>query len=308
MKKNLILKTLALFGILLLSGCNEHEKEKGATQVIAKVNGEEVSVHQLNYVLSHTNNIQPENAEAAKKKILNNLVDVSILYQQALAEKLDRDPDVMMAVEQNKRQVIVQNWMQKIAKNAAKPTANEIEAYYTDHPDLFSQHKTFKIKEILINKIEGKQTALNDALDSSKKLDELLKKLDDNKIPYQAKQIIQGAENLPMEQLPTLAGLKDGQFITFDKSSAVLVLGVLSFTVENVDLAKATPVIEKYLTTKLHKELVEKAVKDLKDKAKVEYLGEFAALNSEQTANNPISLPVPAGAQPAETQPAGQQP
>jgi EpsD family peptidyl-prolyl cis-trans isomerase len=287
MKRISFLNVLALLSVFTLTACNEHAKEGGATQVVAKVNNEEVSIHQLNYVLTHSNNITPENAEQAKKKILTNLVDVSILTQQAMAEKLDRDPDTIIAIEQSKRQVLAQALLQKISKAIPKPTAAEVEVYYNGHPDLFSKHKTFKLREIVISKADGKQTLLSQALTTAKKADDLVKILDENKIPYQQKVIVQGAENIPLEQLPTLANLKEGEYLTFDKDNAVLVLALVSFSTENVELAKATPIIEKYLNAKTTKETIDKTLKDLKDQAKIEYIGEFASLNSEKTGNSP---------------------
>jgi EpsD family peptidyl-prolyl cis-trans isomerase len=279
--------------MLILVACEQHDKEKGATQVVAKVNNDEISIHQLNFVLSHSKNITPENADNAKKKILNNLVDISVLYQQALTDKLDRDPETMLAIEQGRRQILAQAALQKINKNVPNPTDNEVQAYYQENPDLFSAHKTFKLKEVLISKAEGKQTALTEALTANPAIDDLLKALDQNKIPYQAKLITQGAENVPLDQLTTLVGLKEGQYITFDKDNAILVLSVISYTTENVDLAKATPIIEKYLNATQHKLFVEKAIKDLKDHTKIEFEGDFTSLNAEKSAVSPTTMATP---------------
>jgi EpsD family peptidyl-prolyl cis-trans isomerase len=293
MKRIISLKLLVALSMLILVACEQHDKEKGATQVVAKVNNDEISIHQLNFVLSHSKNITPENADNAKKKILNNLVDISVLYQQALTDKLDRDPETMLAIEQGRRQILAQAALQKINKNVPNPTDNEVQAYYQENPDLFSAHKTFKLKEVLISKAEGKQTALTEALTANPAIDDLLKALDQNKIPYQAKLITQGAENVPLDQLTTLVGLKEGQYITFDKDNAILVLSVISYTTENVDLAKATPIIEKYLNATQHKLFVEKAIKDLKDHTKIEFEGDFTSLNAEKSAVSPTTMATP---------------
>jgi len=293
MKRIISLKLLVALSMLILVACEQHDKEKGATQVVAKVNNDEISIHQLNFVLSHSKNITPENADIAKKKILNNLVDISVLYQQALTDKLDRDPETMLAIEQGRRQILAQAALQKINKNVPNPTDNEVQAYYQENPDLFSAHKTFKLKEVLISKAEGKQTALTEALTANPAIDDLLKALDQNKIPYQAKLITQGAENVPLDQLTTLVGLKEGQYITFDKDNAILVLSVISYTTENVDLAKATPIIEKYLNATQHKLFVEKAIKDLKDHTKIEFEGDFTSLNAEKSAVSPTTMATP---------------
>ena len=63
-----------LVAIALVSGCGKKDdaaksegKEKAATQVAAKVNAEEITVHQVNSVLSRNPNIPPEAAAKAKQ-------------------------------------------------------------------------------------------------------------------------------------------------------------------------------------------------------------------------------------------------
>ena len=76
---------VAISAVLVLSACGERKEEKKpATQVAAKVNGSEISVHQINAVLSRANGITADNAEQAKKEILNKLIDQQLAYDQAV--------------------------------------------------------------------------------------------------------------------------------------------------------------------------------------------------------------------------------
>ena len=55
----------------MLAACGgESGDKKVATQVAVKVNGGEVSVHQINQVMQRTNVTSPEQAKAASRQVL----------------------------------------------------------------------------------------------------------------------------------------------------------------------------------------------------------------------------------------------
>jgi EpsD family peptidyl-prolyl cis-trans isomerase len=127
-------KAIVLPGLLLLSAGGGKEPGKSSGQVIAKVNDDEISIHQVNFVLSRTNGINQDNVEIAKKQIGNALVDQALLNQQAIADKMDRDPEIMLAIEKAKRQVWARTWLDKTIRGANKSTVQKNEQYYQAHP------------------------------------------------------------------------------------------------------------------------------------------------------------------------------
>lgn len=279
---------IALY-ILLLTACDDKDSLKSSGQIIAKVNDQEISVHQLNFVLAHSNGVSKENLDVVKKQVLNSLVEQAMLNEQALTNKLDRDPQIMMSIEQSKRQILAQAWLEKISKDYIKPTSQEINKFYQDHPDLFAKHKIFKLKECLIGRIDNKYDLINQHISTSKQFDELLKKLDADKIAYQINMVTQPSENVPLEELPVLSQLGEGQFIKNEKENNVLVWTVLSTTEQFVDKVKATPIIETFLVNLQRKALIEKEMLSLKSRAKTEFFGIFAGEKGHEE-NTPAKI------------------
>src|ERR1700712_3824018 len=79
----------ALMTALLLAACGRHES--GPTQVVAKVNGSEISVHQVNFAMSTQQGLKGD-ADAVGKAVLERLVDQELAVQKSVAAKLDRNP------------------------------------------------------------------------------------------------------------------------------------------------------------------------------------------------------------------------
>ena len=142
----------------MLGGCGE-KRAKGASQTAAKVNKEEITVHQINFLLQQQRNLRPENTEAASRQVLERLIDQELATQKASDLKLDRDPRVVQQMEAAKREIIARAYVDKIGEAAAKPTAEEIKKYYADKPALFSQRRIYNLQEIVIEakpeQIEG---------------------------------------------------------------------------------------------------------------------------------------------------------
>lgn len=88
--KRFTLSILALSLAIGLAGCGSKDDKKPASQVAAKVNAEEISVHQINFVLSRSGagNVTPEQAPKVRREVLEKLVDQQLAVEQAIEKSL----------------------------------------------------------------------------------------------------------------------------------------------------------------------------------------------------------------------------
>jgi EpsD family peptidyl-prolyl cis-trans isomerase len=93
----------------LFAGCSD-KNPKTATQVAARVNDGEISVHQVNFLLQQRE-VRQEEAEAASRQALARLIDQELAVQKALDLKIDRQPAVLQALEAAKRDVLARAYM-----------------------------------------------------------------------------------------------------------------------------------------------------------------------------------------------------
>ncbi len=303
--RGLALSVLTLAMAMALHGCGD-KKEGGdgkATQVAAKVGKDEITVLELNHELARLGgNLTPEQSKQAANQVLRGLVDQHLLMQQAIAEKLDHEPKVLQALEAARRQILAQAYVEKITAAAAKPTEAEIKDYYDKHPELFSERRIYRLQELSVQVTPDNAALVQEKLASVRNLNEFVEWLRANNIPARGAQSVKAAEQLPLELLPRLHALKDGQALTLSGNNVLNIVYLAGSQTQPVTLQQATPVIERYLLNARKRELAEKELKRLRDTTKVEYLGEYSEATKAEAP--PVLPPVKPGADAREVAPA----
>ena len=287
---------------VLLAGCGDRKKDKAATQVAAKVNKEEISVHQINFVLQQQRNIKPEQADAASKQILERLVDQELAMQKAVEQKLDRDPRVVQQLEAARRDVIARAYVEKTGEAAAKPTAEEVKKYYDEKPALFKERRIYSIQELAIQAKPEQLETLRTQLQSAKSITDFIDYMKANDIRFAGSQAVRPAEQLPLSMLEGFAKMKDGQAMLLPSATGAQVIVLAASKSEPVDEARAKPAIEQFLSNEAKRKLIEADVKAMRAASKIEYLGKWAA-PAASGPDGAVAAPVlaPATAAPASS-------
>ena len=269
-----LMSVMALASAVLLVGCGD--KKDKASQTAAKVNKDEITVHQINFVLQQQRNLKPEQAEAASKQILERLIDQQLALQKADEQKVDRDPRVVQALEASRREIIARAYLEKVGEAATKPTPEEIKKYYADKPALFSERRVYSIQEIAIEAKPEQVGTLRDKLTESKSINEFVEFLKANDYRFSGNQAVRAAEQLPLNSLDTFAKMKDGQAVLAPSPNGVQVVVLAGSRSQPVNEEQARPAIEQFILNERKRKLVEDDVKAMRAAAKIEYVGKFA--------------------------------
>lgn len=280
---------------LVLAGCGGGGGPAKSTQVAVKINKDEITVQQVNEQLSRLPaGVTPDKMEPATRQILSSLVNQQLLVQQALERKLDRDPQILGALEGARLNILAQAYVQRVIAPQAKPTEQEIKKYYADNPALFAERKVYRLQELSIEANADQEKAIEAAAAGAKSLKQLADYLRDKKIPFAADSGVRTAEQLPLTHLSQIAALKPAELLVFPTSATrVSAIEVLATEAQPVDDKKATPIIEQYLTNRKQEELARTELKRLRDAAKLEYVGDFAKFAGDP-AGTPAATPAAA--------------
>jgi EpsD family peptidyl-prolyl cis-trans isomerase len=265
----------AALTVALLAGCGGKREPSGASQTAAKVNKDEVTVHQINHVLQQQRNLRTEQAEVAGKQILERLIDQQLALQRADDMKLDRDPRVVQQLEAARRDIIARAYMEKVGEAAVKPTPEEVQKYYQDKPALFSERRIYNIHEVAIEAGADKVPELRTQLGQAKNFSDFLEHLKDSGYRYSANQAVRAAEQLPLQSLDTFARMKDGQALLTPTPTGATVIVLANSRSQPIALEQARPAIEQFLLNERKRKLMEEDVKAMRAAAKIEYVGKF---------------------------------
>jgi EpsD family peptidyl-prolyl cis-trans isomerase len=144
MNRYVILNIGCVLGIVLLGGC-----QKEATgQVAAVVNGDEITLQEVNAELAQMQLPEGVNKTEAQKAALKRIVDRRLLAQAARDDGMDKTPEFLIRSRQLQDALLVQLLGQRIGRSTAVPDSGAVDAFIRKNPAVFSGRTMYTIDRI----------------------------------------------------------------------------------------------------------------------------------------------------------------
>jgi EpsD family peptidyl-prolyl cis-trans isomerase len=243
----------------LLAGCQRAEATRQG-QVVARVNGVEISA-----------------LHAATPQALESVIDRELLVQKALQAGLERDPQVVQAIDRARRQVLAQAWIERHAGPAAKATPDEVRRFYAENQALFAQRRIYRLHELAVSVPGEMLDVLRAEAARAGDLQEVADWLRARDAKFTEVSLTQPAELLPLRYLPQLARMQAGEIAVFAAAPGASVVQLLSVAEAPLAEKQAAPVIEQFLAGRKRLEIAAAEAKRLRVSARIEYVGDFKA-------------------------------
>jgi len=300
---------LAAAAALALAACGA-KKEGGASQVAAKVNNDEITVHQINFAMQQQRGLRPEQSAQAQHQILERLIDQQLAVQNAEKLKLDRDPQTVQMLEAARRDILARRYIESVAEKVAKPSEEDVKKYFDAHPALFAERKVYTFQRVDVTATPDKRDDVVSHAENAKTGAEFTDWLKAQDIKFNTTPMTQPAEALPLTIVDKVAALKEGQSLPLPQQFGVSVLTLVSAQVQPKTLQEARGPIEQFLSVDGRRTAITTATKGLREGAKIEYVGQFAAsapaagASGAEAAPAQGVAPAPAAAPASAAQPA----
>ena len=266
----------------LLVGCqSESGSPSRPTQVAAVVNDGEITISQIEHALQRAPGQGTGRDPQAARRTLDLLVERELATQEARKLGLDRDPRVIQALEAAKREVLARAFQETLAEKAALPSSDEIDRYYDSQPALFAQRRLYTIQDVTVEGTTEQLLQLRDKIESSSGAEKALDVLREAKPPFSARQLAMAPEDIPMALLGRLSQLKDGQSLLVPQPRGARVLTVIASREAPLTREAARDTIRAFLINERRRRAVQEGMNVVRQTARVEYVGQFAAAASQ---------------------------
>lgn len=261
--------------MVVLTACGP-DKAPADGQVVALVNEDEISVHQVQAVLERQPALAGQLGQAAGEKVLQGLVEQELAAQAARAQKLDSTPKVLQAMALAKREILAREYQDRLADKAVPPNTGDIDRYYDEHPELFKDRRRYTIQEMAVKVSPADASAWRDRVKATTSLAEANEVVRASGLPATSREMVEWAENLPLALLKQFSTLEPGHSLVLERPDG-LVIGTLVRTEAGpVNRRDAAQAIQSVMNNQRRREAVAKGMETLRQGAKIQLLGPYA--------------------------------
>ena len=136
--------TGALLGAALLAGCDKQPEG----QVVAVVNGDEVTMQELNTELGNAELPEGAAKDELRNQALDNIINRRLLAGVAMEQGIDDSPEFIVRRRQLEEALLVQMLAQQTARPMKQPTSQEVSDFVAKNPQMFANRAILTVDQI----------------------------------------------------------------------------------------------------------------------------------------------------------------
>jgi peptidyl-prolyl cis-trans isomerase C len=257
-------------------------KSGQASQVVAKVDDNEITVSQLSEALA-ARGVEPAAPQVARQAV-DALINEQLLVKSAIDNKLDRDPAVVQALEHTRRQVLARAYVERMVFPREEIGAAQQIEYYKKHPALFENRKVFQVMVYTV-KDGDVAAAVRTELAGTHSIEDVTRVLDAHSIQHDEQSLTRGAEQLPLEDLPKFTAARVGELVIMQAHEGRLPMMLITGIQDSpITVDRAQPIIQQYLVNTRNAQALEEHLKQARAAAKIAYFDSVSTAATEQIA------------------------
>jgi EpsD family peptidyl-prolyl cis-trans isomerase len=262
-----VLMSAAAAGI---AGCGRGDNPRPA-QAVAKVDGYEVTVHEINEILSRLPAQPSTGAVPLQARALDAVIDRRLLVAKALESKLERNPDVMQAMAAARDEVLAKAYLQNILARTSEGDPAGVKAYYEKNPHLFADRKLYEMRQVTIAEQDASDE-LGKVIDTSHSVDQVADWLQARSIRFEKAATNRSTADLPSKIVENLDKLTSRNLFVIKQPGRIAVASLSYIKDTPVSLTEASGDIQRYLANQHADAAVHAELKRLRASADIQYL------------------------------------
>ena len=256
--------------MLLVAGC----QKKVGGQVVAVVNGQEITQQELNGELN--GQTIPPNADrkAVMAQLLQRIVDRKLLVGKAKEQGLDKSPAYLAQVQRAQDAVLIDMLASNAAKSMPVPDAAAATQFMANNPTLFAGRKRYQLDQIVFQAVND--PSLEAKLKPAKTMADVEAVLKGAAIPFQRGTTQLDTASLPPAIATRIAALPPGEPFLVPQKGQVVVNVIRSTEDVPVPAQQAQPAAVEILRRQGVEQAMRKQVDQARANAKITYDAGYA--------------------------------
>ena len=253
-----VLSSLTLTAICLALGACGNKTKAPAGQVVATVNGHEITQSEL---AAETGDLNPALSPAARKSFeqasLQNIVARYILADAARQAKLDKTPLAAILELRAKDLALVDLIQRKLRRDVPLPSREEARIYASDHPATFTQRRIFLVDQYVARDVPP---SLLKQLDPLHTLEEVGAVLTENNVAFSKTVGVLDALNIDPDAAEQIANLPPGEVFLSPEGSIIRANRVRETEVDPILGEDAIRIAREVIQNKRSAELLDRQI------------------------------------------------
>lgn len=268
---------LWILGVVVLGACRLQSNDDVDSQVIARVNNEDVTIHELDAELGQMKAPLGTDHAELTEKVVQRLIDRKLFAQQALQRRLDRTPETMLSIELSRDEALARSYRDQLGNQTGDPTDEEVRRYYDRNPKLFVDRKYFELRQLVIELGPAADESFTARLDAeigqAATVSGVVDWLETKKLSYQLAYLDEPSEYFSERMRDVLYDMKPGQVSKVEADKVVIVIALVGTRAASLDLKSAAPQIRETIRDSKRTEFVESQLENLRRNAAIVYFG-----------------------------------
>lgn len=159
MKIRSIFSIFIVFTVIASTGCG---KAKDSDSVIASIGNTKITVADFNERIANLPERYRDIAQTRKDEYLQELINDTLLYQEAKRKGLEKDKEVQKVIEEARRKILISRLLKDEVNDATSVSEEEIQALYTSNSDKYMTPEIMRVSHILLQNKEDADAILRD--------------------------------------------------------------------------------------------------------------------------------------------------
>ena len=268
---------------MLAAGCDK--KPEG--QVAAVVNGDEITLKEINAEIGTANIPEGADSKEIQKAALQRVVERRLLAQAAQEDGLDKTPEFLIRSRQVNDALLVQLLGQRAEKSFQVPDQAAIDKFMADNPSMFAGRKMYVVDRIQFA-LPADMSKLK-SLESSHSMEEVAAQLNSLGIKFERGPAKMDSAQLGQQRLNQILALPSGEPFVIPENGMVTVAIITGESPLVGNKAEMAQVATQALRRQALGKTLEDRLKQARAKGDIKYQPEFAPKNSAKLGGNVAS-------------------